>query len=537
MTETERAPHTPAANQRPYGLRLALFAGLLLWLSHPAPALWPIAWFGIVPLITGVTRAVRLRQAVWRGYIFGWVYLGLVWYWTGLTIVAWTHSIIGWAAWFGLTLILASFYALWAGVIWTISRKATGWAKLLGVSAAWVVMEWLRTFGKLGMPWAQISYSQVSVLPMVQIAEITGAYGVTFVLCLFNTALADWWTDRTSKQTRIRLRVAACVALLTWLYGAIRLSVPDRGPQLEVAAMQPNFRSLGDSNTFRDMLVFQNLTRATVETQKKRNVAAIELFVWPESAAPQDAIHDYQTYMLLRDLTQEYDTALSTGSRVVEPGVHAEYNSSVLIDREGAVTRYDKRQLVPFGEFIPYRETLPSFLDEIFQFPQFDVSPGKGGAHPLVFRSRSGDTVALGPFICYESVYPTYARDMAYAGANLLVTQSNDDWFQSSAAMDQHLSAVIMRAIENRRTVVRSTTTGITCIIDSRGHIIGRVPRYTQTAVVGKVTLNSLLTIYTRFGDWFVWLNLAVLAAILYRGRKAMVGGDDEGSKKQESKA
>ena len=161
-------------------MRLALLSGILLWLANPVPALWPLAWIALAPLIVSVTRAKRLRQAMWRGYLFGWVFFGSVWYWVGLTIAAWTHSPIGWAGWFGLTLILASFYGLWGGLAWWLHRRGlSDGLQIMALACAWVVIEYLRTRGTLTMPWAQLSYTQYRFLPILQIADITGAYGVS----------------------------------------------------------------------------------------------------------------------------------------------------------------------------------------------------------------------------------------------------------------------------------------------------------------------------------------------------------------------
>ena len=428
-----------------------------------------------------------------------------------MTIVAWTHSEIGWLAWFGLTLILAFFYGLWGGAAWWLAKRGTGWHRILALSAAWVVMEWMRTLGRLTMPWAQMSYTQYRFTPLIQIAEVTGAYGVSFIIVMFNGAIAEWLRDRRDPNTAKRVAIAGCIVATICFYGAFRLASHEEGPQITVAAMQPNFHVNSESNTSRDLSVFTLLSAQADES------GDVSLFVWPESAAPTDAVHDYRTYDVLRGISEQFHAAVATGSRVIDPKTHAESNSAVLITDDGAAPqRYDKEQLVPFGEFIPFRDQLPSMLDANFGFPPNDVTPGTG-ANTLGFTTSHGVRVELGPFICYESMYPPYARAMARSGADLLITQSNDDWFQSESALEQHLSAVVLRAVENRRYVVRSTTTGITCIIDSRGRIAGRLPVNTPGSVVRRVRLISSRSLYNRFGDWFVLVCGAFILAILRR--------------------
>jgi apolipoprotein N-acyltransferase len=515
MTEPESERKPARCVRRLPALRLALLAGILLWLACPAISLWPVAWIAISPLILSVTRASRLRQAFWRGYLFGWIYLGSVWYWTGLTIVAWTHSQIGWLAWFGLTLILALFYGAWGGAAWWLAQRTAGWNRILALSAAWVVMEWMRTLGRLTMPWAQVSYTQYRCIPLLQIAEVAGAYGISFLIVMFNGAVAEWWRHRPDPAGLKRIQLAACIVSVVCMCGALRTQVRETGPTITVAAMQPNFHVNSESNTARDLSVFSLLT-----DQADRN-GTVSLFVWPESAAPTDAVHDYRTFDVLRGISERYRAPVATGSRVVDPQSRSEFNSSVLITDDGAAPqRYDKEQLVPFGEFIPYRDSLPSILDANFGFPPNDVTAGSGHV-PLTFTTLQGVPVNLGPFICYESMYPPYARAMTSAGANLLITQSNDDWFQSESALEQHLSAVVMRAIENRRCVVRSTTTGITCIIDPYGRIVGRLPVNTPGSIVRKVRLISSRSIYNRFGDWFVLVcGLYVLSIWFHKSGK-----------------
>jgi len=496
--KNERLPTIGA--KRPPGLRLALLAGILLWLSCPASPLWPLAWIALSPLILSITRASRFRQAVWRGYMFGLVYLGFVWYWTGNTVVAWTHSEVGRLAWLALTLIAALFYAAWGGAAWLLGKCTASWYRILAFSAAWVVMEWTRTLGRITGPWAQISYTQYRCLPLIQIAEVTGAYGISFLIVLFNATVAEWWADRANALATRRMIVSACTAVVIGVLGAMRANVPEEGPKIAVAAMQPNFHVNSESNTGRDLSVFASLSDQADASK------SVSLFVWPETAAPEDAVHDYRTYGVLRGIAERYHAAVATGSQVIDPKTHAAYNSSVLITGDGSTPqRYDKVHLLPFGEFIPYRDLLPSFLESAFQIPTNDLTPGATQI-PLHFETQNGMPVALGPFICYESMYPNSARAMTAAGANLLITQSNDDWFKSESALEQHLSAVVMRAVENRRCVVRSTSTGITCIIDSHGVIVGAIPVNSPGSVVRMVRLRSALSIYNRFGDWFVLL-------------------------------
>jgi apolipoprotein N-acyltransferase len=520
MTETAATPQpqtTPSPSPRfRVGLRGAILSGLLLWLAAPRLSLWPLAWVALFPLITSIITAQRFRQAIWRGYLFGWAFLAPVWYWTGLTIVGWTHSAIGWVAPFALTLILAWFYALWSGAAWWLSRRLTGGKRILAFACAWVIMEWARTLGSLSMPWAQLSYSQYRFLPILQIAEVTGAYGVSFLLVLVNSALAEAWLQRGQPQSGRWVWATLTASVLVCLFGLARLTQPENGRSLPVAVLQSNFENQTETES------------GTIQTQELRTIVELThqaqhsaspppaLYVWSESAAPDDALSNvYPTKSVLSHLAQETKGAICIGGRIIDPITQEETNSSLLFPPDGSLpSRYDKRQLVPFGEYTPFRAIIPTWLDAKFHFTS-DVLQGSG---PRVLHDKDphwGD-VPLGPFICYESMYPQYARDMTRSGADLLVTQSNDRWFVSVSAMEQHLSAVVLRAIENRRNIARATTNGVTCLIDSRGRILARAPYDTPAYLVRTLKLMDEKTLYTRFGDWFVALcGLLIIATLL----------------------
>ncbi len=520
--QTANPSSPPLSTKRLSGLRLAAVAGVLLWLAHPSASLWPLAWVALAPLVVGITRATRFRQALWRGYLFGCVFLGLTWYWTGLTIAAWTHSAVGWVAWLLLTMILAWFYGLWGAGSWWLLQRTTGQWRIVAPAALWVVMEWARTVGSLTMPWAQLSYSQYRFLPLLQIADTTGAYGISFLVMLVNAALAYRWMHRKEEGSGQGLWAAGILTLFVCLYGAARLGFHDSGRPLPIAAMQGNFKS-NDARESREQefRTFMELTR-----QAEVMSPPPALYVWGESSSPGDALTDQRTYDFLRSLAVQAHAPLLIGSRVIELhsklGNHwaIESNASVFFPPDsGKYARYNKQQLVPFGEFIPFRALLPASLKETFEIPAGDVTPGTETTI-LRFTDRAAGPVALGPFICYESMYPAYASSMTREGANLLVTQSNDDWFHSEAAMEQHLAAVVLRGIECRRDVVRSTTTGITCFIDSKGSITARAPLNATAILKRTALLRDGTTPYVRFGDWFVLACAAMVVLSVHKSRR-----------------
>jgi apolipoprotein N-acyltransferase len=500
-----------------WGLRLALLSALLLWLANPPAGLWPLAWVALAPLIVGVLRARHFAQAAWRGYLFGWVFLGSLWYWIGLTISAWTGSAIGWVAWFGLTFILAGFFALWAGAAWWLDRNVPEQWAVTALAAAWVVMEWVRTLGALSMPWAQLSYTQYRFLPILQIADFTGAYGVSFLMMLVNGALAYFWMGRDKPLRARRLWAACTLCFMVCLYGLARLQQHDVGHSLQVADLQTNVSSYQTPSPETQLQIMHRLA-----INAKAHVPNPQLYVFPESASPYDPVQNPSGYLFFHQLADATKAAILTGAEIHARG--ADHNAAVLFAPDLLQPLvYYKQQLVPFGEFIPFRSILSPLFGRLFDFPNTDLTPG---SHARVLQAYlpNGLSLALGPFICYESMYPARVRAMTRQGASLLVTISNDSWFLSRAAMQQHLAAVVLRAIENRRQVVRSTTTGITCMVDAEGHLLAQLPTNQEGFLVHTMHLLHGQTLYVRFGDWFVGLCFLLLCGLFItqmRRRKA----------------
>jgi apolipoprotein N-acyltransferase len=280
--------------------------------------------------------------------------------------------------------------------------------------------------------------------------------------------------------------------------------------------MQPNFDPFNRNED-------PEIEMATIEGLTQRMAASTpqppDLYVWPESAAPGDAVHDPVLQNRLLALASTFRAPLLIGSAVVDRDNGTEFNATVLIDpNQAAVQEYDKRQLVPFGEFTPYRDLLPGALKQLFHTYQSDATPGASSA-PLKFTNSRGRPIALGAFICYESMYPQCPRAYAARGVDVLVTESNDAWFQSQAMMEQHLAAVVLRAVETARPVARSTVSGITCGVDYCGRIVARAPEHQPACIPFTAHVPPWSSLYARRGDWFVAVCAGLICAAILHER------------------
>ncbi|HEV2473577.1 MAG TPA: apolipoprotein N-acyltransferase [Chthonomonadales bacterium] len=501
---------------RYWGICAAAASGLLLWAASPQFNLWPLAWLALIPLFLSIWSAKSMRAAFGRAYLFGWFYLAPLWYWIALTINHWAQmtggagSEVGWIAWAVLTAPAAAFYGVWGAIAWRLNRRLPMAWSAAACAAAWVAVEWLRDYGSFSMPWGQLSYSQFRFLPLIQIAAVTGAYGVSFLVALVNATLAGWWRAGRARAAAGPAGAAIAVVGLIAARGAAGLRAQASPAAVTVADMQTNFSMENDLSESQQLRIMEQLTRAASVSSPPP-----DLYVWSETSAPEDALHSYTTRSAMVHLADKYDADVLVGTQIKDPSSGARSNSSLLfLPGGGPPQRYDKQQLVPFGEYIPFRSYWPQAIADLFHFfPTDDVSGT--GSRVLHGVSRNGVPIAIGPYICWESMYPRYARAMALSGANLLATQSNDAWFGSVEAMRQHVSAVALRAVECRRDTVRSTTNGITCLVSATGRITARAPLNQATYLARRVHLRSGETPYVRYGDWFVALcALAVAGGI-----------------------
>ena len=513
ITDTPDKPDQPDAKAllkwvlKP-DLRWSMISGILMWLAHPAAGLWILAWVGLFPLFVNVFEAKSFGKAFLRGYVFSWFYFTPLCYWTGLTIVGWTGgNPIGWLALVGLSALMACYYGLFGGIAWLLTRKTVGIWRMFGFAGTWILMEFLRGAGSLTFPWGQIAYTQYRFLPLIQMSEVTGALGVGFLLALSNAAFAEWALTRKQEQSKKWVFAIATLTGLLCLSGFARMAGLKNDRPISVAIMQNNFANKDADELAQKFQTFDSLSEAAA----KSSVSPPALFVWGESAAPGDAFNDSYPRQKLARLAEKYDIPLFTGSSSVDREAGTEKNSALLFTPGSLIPqRYDKQGLVPFGEYIPYRNLIPLSLQKQFQFFASDITPGTE-TKTLNFRAANGAEVRLGPMVCYESVYSHYGRKLTNAGANLLVAPSNDQWFQTHAAMEQHVSIAVFRAVENRRDIARATTNGISCGIEGTGAVINREGFDTPTFEITPLHLRSLITVYTRFGDWIVWVILVLV--------------------------
>ena len=480
-------------------LALALSAGVLLVLIFPDfnfPILAPVA---LAPLLIACARERSWKRRFVLGWASGFVFWFAVCYW--IQFVLEVHGGMGrWGGWgtFVLFAFLKGLYtATFAAFAGPVMR--TAWA-IPGAAALWTAVEYAHgTIGLawigLGFAWLDLGNAAIDMPLLPRLAPITGVWGLSFALAMIGCAIALAFLRRPPVHY-VWLAAFASLPLLP-------APPPPHAGTERVRVVQPNIDTEAE------------WTSETMAQLEQRMVLLSEpadapLIVWPEAPAPfYPSQPSFRKYM--GDLARDAQATMLIGGVGYTTG-GSPLNSAFLFKPDGdlASERYDKIQLVPFGEYVP---DAFGWVNRITH----EIGDFVPGTRIVTFPM---DGYKIGAFICYESAFSNLVRQFTKSGANVLVNLSNDGYFGHSAAREQHLELVRMRAAENRRWILRATNDGITAMIDPAGREIARLPLYTQTSAVFRYNPETGTTPYVRFGDWFAWACLAGGIAAIAASRR-----------------
>jgi apolipoprotein N-acyltransferase len=460
---------------------LSLLSAVLLLLIFPKFDVHLLAPVALTPLLVALARTGN----AWQRFVYGWAAGIFYWFFlcTWIQFVLEAHGGMGrWGGW-GAFLLFAILKALHLALFSLLAGPLMRTVYALpAVAALWTGLE--RTHGTFGFAWLALGNAAINMSVPLRLAPFLGVYGVSFVLCMLATAVACVILRRP------RATLYPLLALLfLWLLPPVPQGVPAGNTAVLV---QPNINP---------DIEWTQLIREKTEQQLSLLSEAISapLVIWPELPAPLYYYNDPEFHRAATDIALRHGYFLF-GTVAYTP-TNQPLNSAVLLGPRGMeVGRYDKIDLVPFGEFVPGAF---SFVNRITQ-EAGDFAPGRD----IKVLAAAGHR--LGVFICYESAFPDLVRQFAAQGADVLVNLSNDAYFGRSEAREQHLLLVRMRAIENRRYIVRATNDGITAVIDPAGRITKRLPQFEEAAASVQYGVVEGTTFYARHGDWFAWSCLAV---------------------------
>ncbi|QPJ66750.1 MAG: apolipoprotein N-acyltransferase [Candidatus Nitrohelix vancouverensis] len=438
---------------------------------------------------------------------------GFAFYFSGLEWV--TNTIIHygnlpvWLSYVVLAL-MAAYLSVFIGLFayaTTLWSRGNDFHFFLLAPLVWTSLDYFRSsFTPLAFSWLGLGYSQFNAPIIIQGAEYTGVFGLTWLIVYVNAAIFYAAQKAMARQKLLAFLGTAFLLPALWAgfgwqaYPATTTAMQE-GPALRVALAQGNIdqsEKWNPAHQEKIMQVYQELTRAAA-------LGKADLIVWPEAATPFYMGRDPGGSAQVLNLAKEANTALVVGSPYAEfkEGRRKLFNSAFYISAEGeALGRYDKMHLVPFGEYVPFASIL-FFVEKMVE----TIGNFGTGEEARVFDIKAE---RFGVSICYELIFPDLMRGFAANGAGFLVNITNDAWFGDSAAPYQHISMAALRAVENRMPIVRAANTGVSGVIDRNGAIRTTSQIFKKELIVASIRPNNgPRTFYTRYGDVFSWLCIA----------------------------
>lgn len=495
---TLNAPRSDAA---------ALLSGALLSLAWPEFDIAPLAWVALIPLLH-VARSQRPTRGFALGALFGLGFFG--------SLLIWISS-VGWIAW-ALLVVLQSLFTGLFGSLWAFtSRTESRWWRVLLAPVLWVAIEWLRATVPLGgFTWGELAQSQHNAAWMLRPAAWGGGWAVGFIVVLVNVLLAEAALSiaRKSRGAAVGLGVAAVLVLgAPLLLGANNAG----GERITLSIVQGNVpRDFSGDAYDKELAIIRSHEHLTSEV----GIVEPDLVVWPESAVGLDVLDNPDAQRAIRDAALSVDTPLLIGGNL-DVGSDRYKVMTFQISPEGEVLdSYQKRHLVPFGEFVPGRDWL-GWVPMLDQVPRDAMS----GDEPGVFDVAGGKVATV---ISFEGDFGSLVRTGIDAGGRLLVVATNTSTWGESAASAQHVAFSQVRAAENSVWVAHAALSGISAFISPDGTVVDRTPLWTAAAMTREVSFAEDVTFYARVGDWLPYacvvlslVALVVAVRSMRRNRRA----------------
>lgn len=493
-------------------LALSLFSAVLCAISLPNEifpyGVWLLGFIALAPLYFALLKAENHRQAFSVGALFGAAHHALTSYWLFFykDFAFWTlgSTTIAYAVVYGVCAMYGAF----------LVRSTSGWRRPLIFAIAWTVFEYQKSIGFLGYPWGLIPYSLTSLPILLQIADITGVYGLSFILAYSSAVISDISNSAQNKKFLLAQGIALILAILGLLvYGGLAFSANyEKKAEIQAVLVQQNTDPWIAGEMAALEANIRNARKAMDEVQDSSGRTA-DLVIFSETSLRRPYT-DFKPWfstnpsdLPLTDFLRHYKVHLLTGAPVVlDWNTYEASNSVILIDSEGVqYGSYAKIHPVPFAEAIPLWE-----YEWFRKFMREKVGIEGGwvmGTRISIFALplRTGGRVQFATPICFEDAFSDLCRQYILDGAELFINLTNDSWSRRESAQIQHWAIARFRAVENRRTLVRSTNSGVSCVIDPTGRNILELPQFTGTAALASIPvyISHSFTFYTRYGDLF----------------------------------
>lgn len=391
-----------------------------------------------------------------------------------------------------------------AVIMWLSKFFPESSVSIIGYSALWVIGEWVLSLGTMAFPWGNVSVSLTGFLPYLQTISLFGKYFITFITVAICSLIAYAFVNKI----RLTAYIAIVIFVLNTVLGIVIYYLPyEKGDEIKVASIQGNALSNEKWNSDYSEIIFNRYISLTKEAANE----GAKIIVLPESAFPQVFYVNSYIHNALAEISTEYGVTIVSGVRYYNNG-NAEGNSCVAISPDGTVSKpYDKRHLVPFGEFIPFVKTLGKLIPFVAEFNETS-STFIEGTEAVLLDTQYGK---ITPLVCFDSIFTDFAFEGAEDGAELIAVVTNDSWFNDSNGIYTHLRHSQIRAIENRRYVMRAANTGISAFIDEKGKILEQSEPLTVDIVYSSVNPIVSLPFYHIIGDLFLYLSFGLVIVFI----------------------
>lgn len=494
-------------------LLLSVCGGLLLSAAFPPWNFDLLAWLAFIPLLIAIEREKALPRAAICGFFFG-----LTFFLVDLRWIIETMIIHGKFGVLPATVVFISMVCALAIIpgafslvsVFLINRK---FDILLVIPVTWTALEYLRTYVFTGFPWDCLGYSQAHTIKLLQICELTGVYGLSFLIVMVNISILSClriFNDR-NWLSLIRLSVGAISLASVIIYGTVRLNhlaKNDIGNNMVTGAIL-------QGNIPQDIKWDLTSRTHTFITYERLSEEAIKqganLLIWPETSVPVVIGSSDPTWKYATSISEKFKVSMLIGAPFethISDEVHF-FNSAFLVEHGQLKQRYDKIHLVPFGEYMPLSWILPLGPGIAAREEDYTAGSDMTLMEPNGFPSFS-------VLICYEAIFPDLARSAVQSGAKVLVNITNDGWFGNSAAPYQHLAMAAFRAVENRVWLFRAANTGMSAVYDPAGRLTAFLPLMEQGVLVHNIPAHPEAgSFYTKHGDIFAWMIIGILATMV----------------------
>jgi len=537
LIETNKARRT--------NLYLALSTGILFGCSFPPFHLGVLACVSLVPLLLLIERLNTLRAQFLYSYLSFFVGSCIALYWVG----GFTHAkdpFLMMAG--GLVLLWEPVFFCMIVLSHVFIRKNLGLAAgLMALPFLWITFEWLYALGEFAFPWLTLGNTQTYQLEKIQFAEITGVYGISLWLVILNVLVFTLFIRSAKVDDRKRQQQSTSIAIgivivymlpnLFTLARPFTVSPTRNLPSLRVGILQPNIDPWEKWEASKTLTSRWEQVQKYIGMMRDQKKMGIDMSVWPETAILYDLPRYRDNFEKLEEAIDSLNVSVTSGyitykyydeakapvasSIIRGSNVHYDsYNSILYLEpRSRRVQSYEKMRLVPFAERIPYADAVPFLIEPL----RWSVGISNWGIGPdsTVFEDTIHHTKFLA-VVCYESIFPEFVSSFVKRGAEFMVFITNDSWWGNTSGARQHSQFAVLRAVENRRWVVRCANGGISCFVDPLGRMYDKTQMYTEASIVRSIQPRSEQTFYTRHGDWLA-RACGMISALLFAGSLANV--------------